>query len=140
MAKLPRGIRPSSENVYPIALALASLRHGGLPGWATFEGVPSEVLERAAREARVLTSRRLLVDLHQVCQRSQPQTARGALLARSGSILAVTTSELPDLMTTKEMLPQMKQHLADGDAAFERLPRLIAYPRSLQGSGRNSRP
>jgi hypothetical protein len=46
-------------------------------------------------------------------------------------------------MTIKEMLPQMKQHLADGDAAFERRPRLIepliAYP-SLQGSGRNSRP
>jgi hypothetical protein len=48
MAKLPRGIRPSSEHLYPIALALASLRKGGLPGWATFEGVPSEVLERAA--------------------------------------------------------------------------------------------
>jgi hypothetical protein len=47
-------------------------------------------------------------------------------------------------MTIKEMLPQMKQHLADGDAAFERRPRLIepliAYPRSLQGSVRNSRP
>jgi hypothetical protein len=28
-------------------------------------------------------------------------------------------------MTIKEMLPQMKQHLADGDAAFERRPRLI---------------
>lgn len=59
MAELPRGIRPSSEHLYPIALALASLRQGGLPGWATFEGVPSEVLERAAREARVLTDETL---------------------------------------------------------------------------------
>ena len=59
MAKLPRGIRPSSEHLYPIASALASLRQGGLPGWATFEGVPSEVLERAAREARVLTDETL---------------------------------------------------------------------------------
>jgi hypothetical protein len=54
-----RGIRPSGEHLYPIAFALASLRQRGLRGWATFEGVPSEVLERAAREARVLTDETL---------------------------------------------------------------------------------
>jgi hypothetical protein len=145
MGALPRGMRPSSELLYALGFCMVNFRRKVTPN-QSHRNVPGEEMQRVQKPPALddaILHEILPINLHRAqdcltmyikcAQVDSLKLSEAHYLLAFEAFLSIAEKGGSANAPVAEVLPHMKQHIADGDAALSRRPQLIAYSQDPPG-------